>query len=417
MKLKVKPIWLLFSSVFFDSLGYGLLIPIYFFIFQNPNSEFNFFGGVGGAITYNLVLASFSVSQFFATPILGQLSDKFGRKKILSLSLFGTLISHILFIAGIFLHFLPFIFIARTFDGLSGGNLSVVQATISDLSIHKKQKDANFTFVGIALAIGNIIGPFLGSILIDYNLLAPSIFIICFAFSNFFLIQTRLNLPYTNQNTKLKIDWNESLDNLVLALKLHKFRNLLVTNFLFQLGFAFFTTIAIPFFVFQYNFKESTATYFVAIMALSGIFGQLILRFSKLHITNHKLLSSSLLGSSFSIILFLVADKTSFFGISNFWIILISSLFGIFITQAQISIISLVADQGQKDTQGQLMGTNTSVQAFAQAIPPIFTACLIAIIAQVSGFTNSIFILISGILVLFSFIYYFITHGTGQKSS
>ena len=416
-KFEPKPIWLLFSSVFFDSVGYGMLIPIYFSIFQNPSSEFRFFEGNGatGAIIYNLILATFSVSQFFATPILGQLSDKFGRKKILSFSLFGTLASHILFILGIVFRFLPLIFVARICDGLTGGNLSVVQAGVGDLSKDKKQKDANFALIGVALATGNIIGPFFGSILVEHYFLAPSIFVICFALSNFFLIQTKLNLPHNNEQSKLKIDWSESLDNLLLALKLKKFRTLLVTNFLFQLGFAFFTTIAIPFFVTKYGFRESTATYFVAIMALSGILGQLFLRFLKLHIANSKLLIGSLIGSSFSILFFLVANKTQFLGINNFWIIAVSVLFGIFVTQAQISIISLVAEQGETDTQGQFLGTNTSVQAFAQAIPPIFTALLIAFIAKIfsfdtaiSGNINSIFVGISAISISLSLAYYYL---------
>jgi MFS family permease len=68
--------------------------------------------------------------QFFATPILGQLSDRYGRKPVLALSLFGTSLGYVLFLLGIVFRNIPILFVARALDGITGGNLSVAQAAI-----------------------------------------------------------------------------------------------------------------------------------------------------------------------------------------------------------------------------------------------------------------------------------------------
>jgi MFS family permease len=76
------------------------------------------------------LVAVYPIMQFFATPILGQLSDRYGRKPVLALSLFGTSLGYVLFLLGIVFRNIPILFVARALDGITGGNLSVAQAAI-----------------------------------------------------------------------------------------------------------------------------------------------------------------------------------------------------------------------------------------------------------------------------------------------
>ena len=108
-----------------------------------------------------LLLSTFSAAQFFATPVFGKLSDRLGRKPLLVVSLVGTMIAN--FVAST-AAFMPVtigcivLFSARFFDGMTGGNVSVAQAIVSDVTEPKDRAKA-FGFFGAAFGMGFVIGP------------------------------------------------------------------------------------------------------------------------------------------------------------------------------------------------------------------------------------------------------------------
>jgi len=112
------------------------------------------------------LMSAFPLAQFLCTPILGQLADRYGRKKVLAFSIGGTAISYALFALGIYTKSIPLLFFARILDGISGGNISVAQAVIGDVS-NAKNRAKNFGLVGVSIGIGFILGPFIGGKLSD----------------------------------------------------------------------------------------------------------------------------------------------------------------------------------------------------------------------------------------------------------
>src|ERR1700756_3537619 len=117
-----KNLWVLVLICVINSLGFGLIFPLLY----QYGKEFGL-----TKQTLGLLTASFSIAQFFATPMLGALSDKFGRKPILVISLAGTFISFVLFAEA---RTLIMLFGARILAGLTGGTISVAQAMVSDCS-------------------------------------------------------------------------------------------------------------------------------------------------------------------------------------------------------------------------------------------------------------------------------------------
>jgi len=153
---------------FVGTLGFSIVLPFLIFLVTR-------FGG--NALIYGIIGAAYSAFQLIGDPILGRWSDRFGRKRVLLLSQLGTLFSWIIFLVallippvkilniniplvGYFSLTLPLLilFISRSFDGLTGGNVSVANAYLADVS-NKKNRNENFGKMSVSANLGFIIGP------------------------------------------------------------------------------------------------------------------------------------------------------------------------------------------------------------------------------------------------------------------
>ncbi len=159
---------------FIGTLGFSIVLPFLVFLVTD-------FGG--NALVYGAVGATYPVFQFFGAPVLGRWSDRFGRKRILLLSQAGTLASWLIFcvalalprtellqvdspLLGTFTVTLPLLVLvlARALDGLTGGNISVANAYVADISTDDT-RSRNFGRMGVAANLGLILGPALASVL------------------------------------------------------------------------------------------------------------------------------------------------------------------------------------------------------------------------------------------------------------
>src|SRR5574339_893470 len=117
-----RPLLVIFLTIFVNLVGFGIIIPLLPFYAET-------FGA--SPIVIGLLFASFSVSQLFAAPLLGDLSDRWGRRPVLILSLIGTAISFAMLAVA---QSLTMLFAARVVDGLSGGNITTARAYIADIT-------------------------------------------------------------------------------------------------------------------------------------------------------------------------------------------------------------------------------------------------------------------------------------------
>jgi DHA1 family tetracycline resistance protein-like MFS transporter len=156
----VKPLAIIFLTLFVNLVGFGIIIPLLPFYAQT-------FGASPLAI--GLLFASFSLSQLVASPILGDLSDRWGRRPVLIFSLLGTVVSFAMLAVA---NSLFMLFAARIVDGLSGGNITTARAYIADITTEENRAKA-FGLLGAAFGLGFIVGPALGAAFSHISYTAP----------------------------------------------------------------------------------------------------------------------------------------------------------------------------------------------------------------------------------------------------
>jgi MFS transporter, DHA1 family, tetracycline resistance protein len=156
----VTPLFIIFLTTFVNLVGFGIIIPLLPFYAQT-------FGA--SPIVIGLLFASFSLSQLVAAPVLGDLSDRWGRRPVLIFSLLGTVVSFVMLALA---QSLAMLFAARIIDGLSGGNITTARAYIADVSTDENRAKS-FGLLGAAFGLGFIVGPALGAAFSRISYTAP----------------------------------------------------------------------------------------------------------------------------------------------------------------------------------------------------------------------------------------------------
>lgn len=215
----------IFSIVFIDLLGFGIVLPLLPYIAEKYAAT---------PLTIGLLAATYSFFQFIAGPVLGRLSDRYGRKKLLVISQFGSVLGYVLLgLAGS----LPLLFLARVIDGITGGNISIAQAYMADIT-DKKTRAKGMGMLGAAFGLGFMLGPALGGYLSRFGFAAPAFFaafvgLVTTLLTAFVLPET-VNVARAARSPRTKMTWHE----LLAVLRTYPIGMLIIAFFLISLGFS-----------------------------------------------------------------------------------------------------------------------------------------------------------------------------------
>ncbi|EKD68272.1 MAG: hypothetical protein ACD_48C00001G0004, partial [uncultured bacterium] len=240
-------IWTLFFVVLLDLIGIGIIIPILApLLLGNATTLVSASVDTGTRIIIlGFLTGVYPLAQFFGAPILGALSDRYGRKPVLLVSLLGTFLGYLLFGIGIVTGQLWLLFASRLLDGFTGGNISVAQSAIADM-VEPKDRTKYFGLIGMAFGLGFIIGPFLGGVMSDSSIVswftfatpfwvAAGLSLLNIVFVIRFFVESLKNKIHTPINALT------GFRNIGKALAMPNLRSLFGSVFLFMFGFTFFT--------------------------------------------------------------------------------------------------------------------------------------------------------------------------------
>ncbi len=398
---KVLPI--VFTVILVDMLGVGILIPIIPLLFADPAYPYHLaLSASDGYLLLGALTALYPFAQFLATPVIGQLSDTFGRKPLLAFTLFGTAVSYALFAVGIIFRNIPLLFVARALDGITGGNVAVAQASIADTTEHE-HRARSFGIIGAANGVGFILGPLFGGFLSDPKIHhvfgAPTPFWFAAGLSFLNMLAVLFFFPETRTHkTKHRIRFAQSFRNIKDALVGKDRRSLYVTSFVFQAGFAFIITFFGVYLIARFGFGQRQIGYLFGFVGLLLAFAQLTLTgpLSK-RFRPYGIISASLLVMGVSLIgVYAVHDP----------ILLYVMTIPTAIAAALVltNLTALISTSSAKSNQGTALGMNSSVQALAQSIPPVFAGGIAAIFAPTTP------ILFAGGIIIAAGVFFTLTH-------
>ncbi|HZR20219.1 MAG TPA: MFS transporter [Verrucomicrobiae bacterium] len=182
LRMRKPSVLVVFLTVFIDLIGFGIVVPLVPVYSRH-------FGAHG--IVIGVIIASFSAMQFIFSPIWGRLSDRYGRRPILLVSTAGAACSYVLFAisSGLENHLaaLGLMILARAFAGLCGGNITVAQAYIADIT-PPEQRSRRMGLIGMAFGLGFIFGPAIGGLSLKYlGSTGPGSIAACLCAANFIL--------------------------------------------------------------------------------------------------------------------------------------------------------------------------------------------------------------------------------------
>lgn len=254
----------IFVIVFVDLLGFSLVLPLLPFYAET-------FGA--SAAVVGLLVASYAMAQFFGAPFLGRLSDRIGRRPILLLSIFGTFVGFVMLGVA---NTLAMLFASRILDGFTGGNISVAQAYISDIT-DEKNRAKGLGIIGAAFGLGFIIGPAVGGFLSQWGYAVPAFAAAGLALVN--LIAVTLWLPESLTPARraamsAQVARAFNIGALWQALRRPRVGPLLHIRFFFGLAFAVLQTIFPLYAQYRFGLNAQTTGYILAYVGVLSVFTQ-----------------------------------------------------------------------------------------------------------------------------------------------
>jgi predicted MFS family arabinose efflux permease len=378
-KPKLNPILVIVITVFIDIIGYGIIIPLlpyYAKTFQ------------AGPLYLGILIASFAIMQFFFAPILGNASDKFGRKPMLLLSLFISFVGFTIFS---FANSYLILLLSRIIAGIATER-AIAQAYIADLT-DKKTRTKEMGKIGASIGAGFLIGPALGGALGIFGFSVPGYLAMLLTAINILFVF--FFVPESNKNKKNPTQQTKTVSNyvhkLIRVIKKPLIGSTLLIYFIITVAFSAIPVIVPLLGMEYYNFTSLDLSFIFIYIGLVQIIlqGFLIDRLTK-KIGQEKLIVIGPIIMAIGIFFMPLFKNLVFFYFTN---ALLAAGFGIMNT----TIPALISKKAKFDEQGRFLGVASSVASIANIPGPLLGGLLVDFGGIVTPFLLSAFLLLISI--------------------
>jgi MFS transporter, DHA1 family, tetracycline resistance protein len=351
----------IFLIVFIDLLGFSLILPLLPYFAKTFNANPTVTG---------LLVASYAAVQFVGAPLLGRLSDRFGRRPILLVSIFGTLLGFLLL--G-FAQALWVLFASRIIDGFTGGNLTVAQAYITDVT-DSKNRAKGLGMIGAAFGLGFIIGPVTGGVLSQWGYAVPAFAAAGLAVINFILVALWLPESLPAEKRTLSSDKKPliSVPAMLAAVRSPFTGSLLISRFFFGLAFAIFQTIFSLYALTRFNLSAAQTGYILTYVGVLSVITQgfLVGRLTK-KIRDDILISGSVVVMAFCLLGWALAPSVALLLI----ILAPTSLAGGLLNTLLSSTLTKAVTPKEI---GGILGVSASIDSLTRVFAPALGGALLA---------------------------------------
>ena len=358
---KSAAIGFIFITMLIDITGWGIIIPVIpKLIKELIHGDISEAAKYGGWLTF-----SYAITQFLFAPLIGNLSDKFGRRPIILISLFAFSMDYLLLA---FAPTITWLFVGRIIAGLTGASITTASAYIADVST-PENRAKNFGMIGAAFGLGFIIGPVIGGLLGQYGSRVPFYAAACLCLLNFlygyFILPESLaqenrrnfNLKRANPiGAFMNIRKRPSLYGLLFSLFL-----VYVASHSIQGNWSYFT-------MYKFGWDEKMVGISLGVIGLLvGLVQGVLIRWINPRLGNEK---SIYVGSAlYTIGLFLFASATKSWMV---FVFLIPYCLGGIAGPAMQAVISSKVDASE---QGEIQGTLSSLMSASTIIgPPLMSS-------------------------------------------
>jgi Arabinose efflux permease len=352
----------IFITLLLDVIGFGIIIPVI------PKYISHLIGAdLSHASVYSgWLMFSFSVMQFLFSPVIGSLSDHFGRRPVLLTALFGFGLNYLIIA---FAPSIGWLFLGRVLAGITGASFSTATAYVADISTPEKRAQ-NFGLIGAAFGLGFIIGPVLGGVLGQYSMQLPFLVAAGLTFLNwiygYFVLPE--SLPKENRR-QFDIRRANPIGSLMLLRKypivsgmIGSLICVMVASFATQSTWTYFTMEA-------FHWNESLVGYSLGLIGLL----MAIVQGGLVRVVNPKLgpVKSIYIGLAFYGLGFLLIAFVPQ-GWMLFPLMIPFSLGGIADPAAQ----SIISNEVPANEQGELQGALTSLRSLTSIVGPVLMTTL-----------------------------------------
>lgn len=363
-----------------NALGYGIIIPVLY----SYSQKFGMTDFQNG-----LLFSVFSICQFISTPVIGRLSDIYGRRPLLIVSIFGTAASFFM------MAFAPsaiFLFLARALDGITSGNIPVASAVISDTT-KPQDRAKGFGIIGASFGFGFVFGPAVAGFTHQFGDGVP--FILAGIVSLVAAIATYLFLPETlKAGNKIKNEPLFDLRGLVRAITDERVGIILLSSFIYALGFSLFIYAYQPVAVKVLHLTATQISINFTLFGLVGLVSQIAIipRVSKFF-GEQKTAILSLFA--------LTATFTMFFFVSSFFSLMVVSLLHALANSFVGPLVqTMLSKSVDPQSQGEIQGINQSYVSFGMIVGPFFGGVIATFMIPLPFLAGGILVFMAAIMLM-----------------